>query len=99
MFPLDQREKIHQALSLCRFSQNLTDHGPTPCRTFDGKDLDIGESGVVNFGRQFLRAMKIRRREVGWVICRIAVLTGGEVRCNNFAKLCISKEAAREPID
>src|SRR5437879_322659 len=66
---------------------------------FDRKGLDLGKAGVADFGRQVLRTVKISGREVRRVVRRIAMLTGGEIRRNDLAKLRVSKEATRETID
>jgi hypothetical protein len=40
---------------------NLGEQRRTPCRTFDGKYLNITEPGIVNFGNQLLEDGESRR--------------------------------------
>ena len=92
-FSLDRGEKFHQTLSLHGVFPSLVEQSRAPCRTFDPKDLDFAETGVANFGSQVLRTVKIRRREVLGMVCRITMLTGGNIHTNDLAKLRVLKEA------
>jgi hypothetical protein len=78
---------------------NLREQRRTPCGTFDGKNLNIVKPGIVNFGSQLLRTVKVGGREVCWVVDRIPMLAGGEISRHDFAKLLVSKETARKPVD
>jgi hypothetical protein len=94
-FSLDQRQKLHQALSLYRVVPSLMDQSGTPNRAFDRNDLDIAKTGSMNFGCQVFGAMKVGCREVGWVVRRIAVLTRRDILRNDLAKLSVSKKTVR----
>ena len=78
---------------------NLGEQRRTPRGTFDGKNLNIVKTAIANFGSQLLRTVKVGRREVCWVAHRIPMLAGGEICRHDFAKLLVSKETARKPVD
>src|SRR6267378_7761736 len=94
-FSLDQRQKLHQALSLYWVAPSLIEQSGTPNRAFDRNDLDIAKTASMNFGCQVLGAMKVGGGEVGWVVRRIAVLTRRDILRNDLAKFSVSKKTVR----
>ena len=98
-FSLDSREELHQALPLNGVIPGFAEVSRAPRGSFDGKGLDIGETGFADFGGQVFRTMKVGGCEVRRLIRRIAVLTRGEIGRNNLAKLGIAKETARETVN
>jgi len=64
-------------LSLRDVIPNLPELSRAPRRTFDCAELNAVESGAADLGGQFLGTMKVGRRQVSFLIRRMAVLISG----------------------
>jgi len=70
-----------------------------PDWTLNSKNLDASKTSFTNFGSQFFRAMEVGSREISSLIRRVAVLTRCQVICYNLAKVRITEESSRQPVN
>lgn len=98
-FPLDQRQELHQGLSLHGIIPSLAETGCTPGWALNSKYLAISETRLTNFVCQLFRPMKIGRGEIRNLIRGVALLTRCQVACYDLAKLRVTEKSSSQSIN